>query len=94
MDNAARNRREAGRKLVSSATTWMLAGAIGVTGSVATIAQREYAVQHAAASSQSNSNSAVPNSGDNGDGGLQPSAQAPTSSSSSAATAPVVSGGS
>ena len=98
MDYAASNRREAGRKLVSSTTTWMLAGALGLTGSVAVIAQREYAAQHAAASSQSNSNSVVPKSGGNG-GGFQPSSQAPSSSPSpsspsSLSPTPVVSGGS
>jgi hypothetical protein len=101
MNNRADNRREAGLKLISNATRVMAVGAIGLTGSVALLADHIYNVQHAGKASQRVSSSAASStnsltSGDDGSA-LTSASQAPSassqSSSSSGSTA-IVSGGS
>jgi hypothetical protein len=100
MNKPAHNRREAGFSMISSATKVMAVGAIGLTGSVALLADHVYNVQHASAHKATSNQSATSVSSSSGDDGsglsstVAPSASSSQSSSTGGSSSAIVSGGS
>jgi hypothetical protein len=100
MKKPALNRREAGFNMISSATKVMAVGAIGLTGSVALLADHIYNVQHATAHTVTSNQSATSVSSTSGDDGsgfsstVAPSVSSSSSSSTGGSSSAIVSGGS
>jgi hypothetical protein len=100
MNKRALNRRESGLNMISSATKVMAVGAIGLTGSVALLADHIYNVQHSAtahAATATQSSTPATSFSTSGDDGLS-TGQAPSAASSSVSSGggsgAIVSGGS